>query len=135
MLLVEFAIFLAAAVVAVPLFKRVGLGAVLGYLAAGAVIGPHALGLAQAADPEMHFAELGAVLLLFLIGLELAPARLWKMRGTVFGLGTAQVAGTAAVLAVAALALGFGSSAAIVIGLALSLSSTAFVLQLLGERK
>jgi monovalent cation:proton antiporter-2 (CPA2) family protein len=134
MLLAEFAIFLAAAIVAVPLFKRLGLGSVLGYLAAGAVIGPFALGLIQKVEEKMQLAEFGVVLLLFLIGLELAPARLWKMRGTVFGLGGAQMLVTGLALSGAGLALGLGWAPALVVGIALSLSSTAFVLQMLAER-
>ena len=88
-------ILLGAALVAVPLFKRLGLGSVLGYLAAGIALGP--TGFAVVGHPEelLHFSELGVVLLLFLIGLELDPARLWAMRNTVFGLGAAQVIGTA----------------------------------------
>lgn len=134
MALAELALLLAAAVVAVPIFKRVGLGSVLGYLAAGAVIGPAGLGLVSDVDNKRHIAEFGVVLLLFLIGLELAPARLWKMRATVFGLGSAQMLATGAVLAAAAMAVGLPFAAAAVVGLALSLSSTAFVLQILGER-
>jgi monovalent cation:proton antiporter-2 (CPA2) family protein len=134
MLIAELAIFLAAAIVAVPLFKRLGLGSVLGYLAAGAVIGPSGLGLIHGVEEKMHLAEFGVVLLLFLIGLELAPARLWKLRGAVFGLGGAQMLGTGAILVAAGLVLGLGFAPAVVVGVALSLSSTAFVLQLLGER-
>ena len=133
-LLVEAAVFLAAAVIAVPLFKRLGLGAVLGYLAAGVVIGPWALGLVSDVDHILHFAEFGVVLLLFVIGLELQPARLWTMRRSVFGLGGAQVFVTAALLSVAGYALGLGPTAAGVVGLSLSLSSTAFALQTLAEK-
>jgi glutathione-regulated potassium-efflux system ancillary protein KefC/glutathione-regulated potassium-efflux system protein KefB len=118
----------------VPLFQRVGLGTVLGYLTAGVIIGPSGLGLIQEVDDTLHIAEFGVVLLLFLIGLELQPARLWKLRRAVFGFGGAQVAATAAVLAAIGMALGLAAPAAIVVGLALSLSSTALVLQLLGER-
>ncbi|MGH8454187.1 MAG: cation:proton antiporter, partial [Nevskiales bacterium] len=85
------AIFLAAAVVAVPLSKRLGLGSVLGYLGAGMIIGPQLLDLAGDVDSILHFAEYGVVLLLFIIGLELQPSRLWVLRKTVFGLGSAQV--------------------------------------------
>ena len=81
------AIFLAAAVVAVTIFRRIGLGSVLGYLVAGAVVGPHGLGLVHEVEGTMSIAELGVVLLLFLIGLELQPSRLWSMRRLVFGLG------------------------------------------------
>jgi monovalent cation:proton antiporter-2 (CPA2) family protein len=135
-MLIELAILLAAAVVAVPLFKRLGLGSVLGYLAAGAAIGPSGFGLIGGVEEKMHTAEFGVVLLLFLIGLELAPARLWRMRGTVFGLGSLQMLACGLLLAgAAALVLGLPPAAAVVVGLALSLSSTAFVLQILAERK
>ena len=133
-LLSETAIFLAAAVVAVPLFRRFRLGAVLGYLAAGIAIGPHVLGLVSDVDNVMHLAELGVVLLLFVIGLELQPSRLWILRKAVFGLGGAQVILTGTVLAGVGLAFGLSWQAALVIGLALSMSSTAFVLQVLAER-
>ncbi len=128
------ALFLAAAVIAVPIFKRIGLGTVLGYLAAGALIGPAGLGLVQEVEETLHFAEFGVVLLLFLIGLELEPARLWQMRRLVFGIGAAQVGITAALVAAIAWTFGLAPWVAVVAGLGLSLSSTAFVLQLLGER-
>jgi glutathione-regulated potassium-efflux system ancillary protein KefC/glutathione-regulated potassium-efflux system protein KefB len=134
-LLLEAAVFLAAAVIAVPLLKRLGLGAVLGYLAAGVVIGPWVLGLVSDVDHILHFAEFGVVLLLFIIGLELQPARLWIMRKAVFGLGGAQVFVTASVLSVAGYALGLDPTAAGVVGLSLSLSSTAFALQTLAEKQ
>jgi monovalent cation:proton antiporter-2 (CPA2) family protein len=130
----EALLFLAVVVVAVPLFKRLGLGSVLGYLVAGVLIGPHGLRLIPDVEAVGHLAELGVVLLLFLIGLELQPQRLWELRTRVFGVGGAQVALSGAVLAVAALALGLSWQAALVAGLGLSLSSTAFALQLLGER-
>ncbi len=130
----EALLFLTVVVVAVPLFKRLGLGSVLGYLVAGALIGPHGLRLIPDVDEVGHLAELGVVLLLFLVGLELQPRRLWELRTRVFGVGGAQVALTGAILAVGALALGLSWQAALVTGLGLSLSSTAFVLQLLGER-
>jgi glutathione-regulated potassium-efflux system protein KefB len=118
----------------VPLFKRFGLGSVLGYLVAGALIGPHGLKLIPDVQEVGPLAELGVVLLLFLIGLDLQPRRLWELRRRVFGVGGAQVALTGALLAVAALALGLSWQAALVAGLGLSLSSTALALQLLGER-
>ena len=130
----EMAIFLAAAVLAVPLFRRLKLGAVLGYLAAGVILGP-VLRLVSGVDSIMHFAELGVVLLLFVIGLELQPSRLWVLRKSVFGLGGAQVLVTALVLGLAAIALGLTWQSAVVIGFALAMSSTAFVLQVLAERK
>jgi glutathione-regulated potassium-efflux system ancillary protein KefC/glutathione-regulated potassium-efflux system protein KefB len=133
-LLAESAIFLAAAVVAVPLFRRLKLGAVLGYLAAGVIIGPWGLRLVAEVDNILHFAELGVVLLLFIIGLELQPSRLWVLRKSVFGLGGAQVLATGVVLAAVGLALGLPWRSALVMGLALAMSSTAFVLQVLAER-
>jgi glutathione-regulated potassium-efflux system protein KefB len=130
----EALLFLTVVVVAVPLFKRFGLGSVLGYLVAGALIGPHGLKLIPDVEEVGPLAELGVVLLLFLIGLDLQPHRLWELRRRVFGVGGAQVALTGALLAVAALALGLSWQAALVAGLGLSLSSTALALQLLGER-
>ncbi|HUR40592.1 MAG TPA: monovalent cation:proton antiporter-2 (CPA2) family protein, partial [Verrucomicrobiae bacterium] len=128
------AIFLVAAVIAVPLSRRLGLGAVLGYLAAGLVIGPWGLGLISDVDDILHFSEFGVVLLLFLIGLELQPERLWRLRGQVFGLGGAQVAATTLVLATAAYALDVPPMAALIAGFGLAMSSTAFVLRMLSER-
>jgi glutathione-regulated potassium-efflux system ancillary protein KefC/glutathione-regulated potassium-efflux system protein KefB len=133
-LLAESAIFLAAAVVAVPIFRRLKLGSVLGYLAAGLAIGPWGLQLITDVDNIMHFAELGVVLLLFVIGLELQPSRLWVLRKSVFGLGGAQVAITALLLLGAGLGLGLAWQSALVMGLGLAMSSTAFVLQVLAER-
>src|SRR5690242_15097115 len=98
-------IFLAAAVVSVPLFKRLGLGSVLGYLAAGMVIGPFGIRAISDVESILHFAEFGVVLLLFLIGLELQPARLWELRKSVFGLGGLQVIGSGALVAGAGMAL------------------------------
>ncbi len=135
MTLTELFAFLAATCVAVPLFRMFGFGSVLGYMAAGIAIGPYGLGAFQDVDSVLHASEFGVVLLLFIIGLELKPSRLWVMRRAVFGLGTAQVMITATALAVLAWILGQGLSAAIVIGLGLALSSTAFVLQILAERK
>jgi glutathione-regulated potassium-efflux system ancillary protein KefC/glutathione-regulated potassium-efflux system protein KefB len=128
------AIFLVTAVLLVPLFRRAKLGAVIGYLAAGILIGPH--GLKLIADPAatLQIAEFGVVLLLFLIGLELEPRRLWVMRRHVFGLGGAQVAATGAALAATAIALGLDWRAATIAGLGLAMSSTALVLQSLAER-
>jgi glutathione-regulated potassium-efflux system ancillary protein KefC len=127
-------VYLGAAVLAVPLAKRLGLGAVLGYLLAGMAIGPWGLGLITQVETILHFSEFGVVLLLFLIGLELEPARLWSMRRPIFGWGTAQVAGVAAVLFGAALLLGVSWQVALVGALGLSLSSTAIALATLGER-
>jgi len=133
-MLLEIIIFLAGAVIAVPLFQRFGLGAVLGYLAAGVLIGPAVLGLVPDVEQVLHFAEMGVVLLLFIIGLELRPSRLWTMRKSIFGFGAAQMLLTALLLGGAAFAAGLGVSAAIVVGLVLALSSTAFALQLMAER-
>jgi len=129
-------IFLLAAVITVPLAKRLQLGAVLGYLLAGVVIGPQALGLIRDTQSVAHISELGVVLLLFIIGLELSPRRLWLMRKSVFGVGLAQVLLTGAVIGGIAL-FGFAQSlpAALVLGLGLALSSTAFGLQSLAESK
>src|SRR6266403_1395772 len=133
-LLSEAAIFLAAAVVTVPLFRRFRLGAVLGYLTAGVVIGPWCLKFVTDVENILHFAELGVVLLLFVIGLELQPSRLWVLRRSVFGLGAAQVLVTGAVLGAIALATGMTVRSAVVVGLGLAMSSTAFVLQILAEK-
>ncbi len=128
------AIFLLTAVVLVPLFRRAKLGAVVGYLAAGILIGPPGLALIGDVDATLQFAEFGVVLLLFLIGLELEPRRLWVMRRHVFGLGGAQLALTGAVLGAAGLALGLDWRAATIAGLGLAMSSTALVLSSLAER-
>ena len=130
----QVAIFLGAAVAVVPIVKRAGFGSVLGYMLAGAIVGPWALDLVDDEREILHLAEFGVVLLLFVIGLELQPRRLWTMRRAVFGLGGGQFALTAAALAGLAFALGLPLEAAVVAGLALSLSSTAFALQALAER-
>ncbi|MCW8125419.1 monovalent cation:proton antiporter-2 (CPA2) family protein [Microbulbifer halophilus] len=127
--------YLAAAAIAVPIATRLGLGSVLGYLLAGAAIGPYALGLVGDASDEMHIAEFGVALMLFLIGLELQPRKLWQMRGAILGTGSAQLICTA--IAVAALALLLYEESwrsAVAIGLILALSSTAIVLQSLSEK-
>ncbi|MFQ5471112.1 MAG: monovalent cation:proton antiporter-2 (CPA2) family protein [Gammaproteobacteria bacterium] len=131
----EAAIFLAGAIIAVTLFNKLGFGSVLGYLVAGVVIGPWALGLITDVEHIFHFSELGVVLLLFLIGLELQPSRLWVLRKSIFGLGLAQVLITAMVLIVVGETLGLSLNTAVIVSLGLSLSSTAFVLQMLAERK
>ncbi len=128
-------IYLAATVVTVPIAKKLGLGSVLGYLVAGIIIGPSVLGLVGfEAGKVMHFAEFGVVLMLFVIGLELQPSLLWKMRRSIFGLGGLQVLITAIVLAGIALFFDFKINRAIAIGLILALSSTAIVLQTLTEK-
>lgn len=133
-LLVNACVYLAAAVIAVPLSKRLGMGAVLGYLLAGILIGPAGFGLIGEAEDALHFAEFGVVLLLFLIGLELEPTRLWALRRPIFGWGGAQVALVTAVLFGAALLAGIGWKLALIAGLGLSLSSTAIALASLEER-
>ncbi len=133
-LLEQASIFLLTAVLLVPVFQRLKLGAVLGYLAAGMLIGPWGLGVVGASESTLQFAEFGVVLLLFLIGLELDPARLWTLRHSVFGLGGAQVGATAAALALAAAAFGMTWQTALVVGLGLALSSTALVMASLAER-
>lgn len=133
-LLVYALIFLCAAVVVVPLFRRLGLGAVIGYMAAGSIIGPAGFGLFRNVDGVMSFAELGVVFLLFLIGLELKPQRLWVMRKAVFGMGGVQMLATTLLLAPIGIVLGLSWSAALVAATALSLSSTAFATQTLAEK-
>lgn len=131
----EAAVFLGAAIIAVTLFNKLGFGSVLGYLVAGAVIGPWGLGIITGVENILHFAELGVVLLLFLIGLELQPSRLWVLRRSIFGMGLTQVLVTGLALAGVAWLLGLHVRSAVIVGLGLSLSSTAFVLQLLAEKK
>jgi monovalent cation:proton antiporter-2 (CPA2) family protein len=132
---IQATVFLAAAVIGVPLLKRFGLSSVLGYIVAGAAIGPWGLKLAGDVESVRGFAEIGIVLLLFLIGLELLPSRLWELRRSVFGFGAAQVAVTGAVLGLGAWALGVTPGAAAIVGFGLALSSTAIGLQILIERK
>ncbi len=134
-LLEQASIFLLTAVLLVPLFQRLKLGAVLGYLGAGMLIGPFGLGMIGEVESTLQFAEFGVVLLLFLVGLELQPSRLWVLRRPVFGLGGAQVIATGAALAALALAFGLSWQAALVAGLGLAMSSTALVLASLAERK
>jgi len=127
-------IYLAAAVIAVPLFKRLGLGAVLGYLVAGMVIGPAGLGLIGDVDATLHFSEFGVVLLMFLIGLELNPSKLWQLRKPIFGLGGAQVILSIIALTAAAMLLGLSVIAALGAATALAMSSTPISLQSLEEK-
>jgi glutathione-regulated potassium-efflux system protein KefB len=126
-------VYLAAAVLVVPLATRLGLGSVLGYLLAGVLIGPSALGLAAGGEGLLHVAELGVVLLLFLVGLELEPRRLAELRRTALGLGAAQVLLSGAAVAGLALAAGLPWRTAAVAGAGLALSSTALDVQLLAE--
>jgi glutathione-regulated potassium-efflux system ancillary protein KefC/glutathione-regulated potassium-efflux system protein KefB len=134
-LLAQIAIFLAAAVIAIPIFRRFKLGSVLGYLTAGIIIGPASLGLISSIDATQNIAQFGIVLLMFVIGLELQPSRLWVLRKSIFGLGSAQVAVTAVCIGAAAYFV-FEQTwqSALVTGFALSMSSTALALQLLAER-
>ena len=137
-------IYLAAAVVVVPLSKALGLGSIIGYLAAGMAIGPWGLGLVTDVQSILHFAEFGVVLMLFVVGLELEPARLWSMRRPIFGWGSVQVLGCSALIFIAAYAIYtvasgyflpiFSWKVALVTSLGLALSSTAIALQVLGER-
>lgn len=134
-MLAQTAIFLFAAVLMVPIARRFGLGAVLGYLAAGVLIGPWGLRLIDDVEAILHFSEFGVVLFLFIIGLELQPSRLWVLRRSVFGLGSAQVLFSALVLGALAMAFGMGWRGALVVGVALAMSSTALVLQSLAEKQ
>lgn len=133
--LLQAIVFLTAALIFVPISRRLGFGSVLGYLVAGIVIGPPVAGLVTDPEAILHFAELGVVFLLFVIGLELQPSRLWVLRRSVFGVGGAQVLLTSAALGLIAWQLGLEPEAAAIVGVILALSSTAFVLQMLAERK
>jgi glutathione-regulated potassium-efflux system ancillary protein KefC len=139
--LINSLIYLAAAVVVVPLSKALGLGSIIGYLAAGMAIGPWGLGLVTDVQSILHFAEFGVVLMLFLVGLELEPKRLWSMRRPIFGWGSEQVLSCVALLFIAGyvlfkVTLGLKTSNAVILvaALGLALSSTAVALQVLGER-
>lgn len=128
-------VYLAAAVIAVPIAKRMGLGSVLGYLIAGMIIGPFGLGLiGEEGKDVLEFAEFGVVMMLFLIGLELQPALLWRLRKPILGTGGLQVAATSVLIAMVGLVLGLSWQASLAVGLTLSLSSTAIVLQTLAEK-
>ncbi|HEX3364120.1 monovalent cation:proton antiporter-2 (CPA2) family protein [Phenylobacterium sp.] len=133
-LLTQALVYLAGGVVSVPIAKRLGLGSVLGYLIAGVLIGPFLLNLVGRPAEVQKFAEFGVVILLFLIGLEVRPALLWKMRTTIFGLGLTQLVGTAALLGAASLAFGLDWRVGAAVGLILAMSSTAIVLQSLEEK-
>ena len=125
---------LAAAVVAVPLFRRLGLGAVLGYLCAGVLIGPFGLGLFRDPESILHVAELGVVLFLFLIGLEMRPSKLWALRAEIFGLGLLQVLSCGALLSGVAMAFGWPTAVAVIGAMGFVLSSTAVIMKMLDER-
>lgn len=130
-----FLTLLAAAVLLVPLFKRMGLGSVLGYLVAGVAVGPYGLGVGSRPEAVLQTAELGVTLLMFLIGLELQPSRLWALRRQVLGLGALQMSGVALPVAAIALFCGLGWAGAALVGAAIAMSSTAYVLPLLAERR
>lgn len=128
-------IYLAGAVIMVPIAKRLGLGSVLGYLVAGVIIGPFCFGFIGTEGHDiMHFAEFGVVMMLFVIGLELEPSRLWRMRKTIAGMGGLQVLGTTAVLTILAMLLELDWKTALVLGMIISMSSTAIVMQTLDEK-
>jgi monovalent cation:proton antiporter-2 (CPA2) family protein len=134
--LTDIIILLAAAVIAVPLFQSLGLGAIPGFLVAGVILGPSGLGYIENYDEIRHLAELGVVLLLFIIGIKINPSRLWKMKKLVLGLGSLQILITGSVITVIVhLFLDSSWKISLLIGSALALSSTAFVIQLLTERK
>lgn len=133
-LLLAGVLFLFAAVVAVPLAARLGIGAVLGYLLAGIAIGPWGLGFISDVDEILHFSELGVVFLMFIIGLELNPSKLWRLRSSIFGVGAAQVLCSAAILGGLLMVTGFTWQAAVVGGIGLAMSSTAMALQLMREK-
>ncbi|MBA2965102.1 MULTISPECIES: glutathione-regulated potassium-efflux system protein KefC [Ramlibacter] len=127
-------IYLGAAVIAVPLSRALGLGSIIGYIAAGIAIGPWGIGLVTEVEDILHFAEFGVVLMLFLVGLELEPRRLWNLRRPIFGWGGAQVVGCAVVLFGAGVLAGADWRISLVAALGLALSSTAIALQVMGER-
>ncbi len=131
--LVKVVVLLAAGVIAVPLFKRLGLGSVLGYLAAGLAIGPFGMGFFSEAQTILHIAELGVVMFLFVIGLEMQPTRLWSMRRQIFGLGLMQVAVCTALLSGLGMLGGLSGKVAFIAAAGFVLSSTAIVMQLLDE--
>lgn len=132
--LIQVVTLLGAAVVAVPFFKRIGLGSVLGYLAAGLVIGPFGIGLFDNPNAILHVAELGVVMFLFVIGLEMQPSHLWGMRKDIFGLGSAQIIVCTAVLTLVGMAFGFSPTVSFISGMGFVLTSTAIVFQILAER-
>ncbi|USE82955.1 monovalent cation:proton antiporter-2 (CPA2) family protein [Acinetobacter tibetensis] len=135
-LLLQITLFLGAALMVVPLLKRFGIATVLGYLITGILLGPHVLNIANDPEAIQKLAEFGVILLMFLIGLELRPQRLWNLRQSIFVMGSAQVGITALVIGcILLLVLQQGMAASLVIGSALALSSTAFVLQLLTEKQ
>lgn len=133
--LIQAAIYLSAAILLVPLFKRLGLGSVLGYLIAGIAIGPHTLSMIDDPEHVLHFAEFGVVLMLFLIGLELESQKVWELRKLLFGLGGLQVTLTMGLIAAIACVMGFAWREALIIGMGVAMSSTAIGLTALIEKK
>lgn len=133
--LIELILLCSAAVIAVPLFRLLNLGAILAYLVAGIVLGPGLLGFIKDTETILHFSELGVVFLLFIIGLELAPNKLWKLRKAIFGLGFLQVLITGSVFTYIGILLNFSLAESYIIGFGLSLSSTAFAIQILEESR
>ena len=132
--LIQVVALLGAGVVAVPIFKRLGLGSVLGYLTAGLIIGPYGLGLFANPQAILHIAELGVVMFLFVIGLEMQPSRLWSLRAEIFGLGAAQVGLCGVLLTAIGLAFGLTPVVAFFAAMGFVLTSTAVVMQVLNER-
>lgn len=128
-------LFLFVAVLMVPIASRLGIGAVLGYLIAGIAIGPWGLGFIRDVDAILHFSELGVVFLMFIIGLELNPRKLWILRRSIFGIGAAQVGFSAAVLGGLLYLTGFSWQSALIGGVGLAMSSTAMALQLMREKR
>ena len=127
-------IYLTAAVLAVPIARALGLGAIIGYLGAGIAMGPWGFALVRNVDDILHFAEFGVVLMLFVIGLELQPKRLWELRRPIFGWGMAQMAVCTGILFLAAWAFGLSWRVSLIAGMGLALSSTAVCLQIMAER-
>ncbi len=134
-LLMSVLLFLLAAVIFVPLGKRVGAGPILSYLAAGVILGPGGMALVSDPSAVLHFAELGVVLMLFVLGLELNPGKLWELRSAIFGLGSSQLLLSWAAIGALTWGLGLSIESALVVGAALSLSSTAFAVQLMSEHR
>lgn len=132
--LIDILMLLLATVVIIPIFHKIRLGAILGYLAAGIVLGPWGLGVITEVEDVRHLAEFGVIFLLFILGIELRPDKLWEMRRLVFGLGLGQLLITAAIIYAIALGFGMSQKTAVIIGFGLALSSTAFCLQLLAEK-
>lgn len=132
--LMPIVVLLGSAVIAVPLFKRIGFGSVLGYLAAGLAIGPFGFRVFTEPAAILHIAELGVVMFLFIVGLEMQPSRLWSMRKDIFGLGLAQVGACMFLLSWVGIALGYSPATSLIAGTGFVLTSTAIVMQMLHER-